>query len=80
MALHGRKLMKIARSHASSHGDQRVPKRFLRSKRGKRKIRRVLGEFKRGTLHAGRSRGLVKSRRQAQAIAFSEARRVQRGR
>lgn len=42
-------------------------------KRGKRKIRKVLHEFKEGTLRSG-SRRKVKSRKQAIAIALSEAR------
>ena len=43
--------------------------------KAKRKIRKVLGEFKRKTLKS--SSGMkVKSRKQAVAIALSEARRV----
>jgi hypothetical protein len=43
------------------------------------KVAKVMGEFKRGTLHAGRDpkgpkkASLVKSRKQAIAIALSEA-------
>lgn len=39
------------------------------------KIHRVMSEFKEGDLHSGRSGAKVKSRKQAVAIAISEARR-----
>jgi len=42
---------------------------------GRHKIEKVLGEFKRGTLRSGGG-GKVKSKRQAVAIALSEARRA----
>ena len=46
------------------------------AKKAKGKIHKVMGEYKRGTLHSGSKRGpKVKSRRQAIAIAMSEARR-----
>ena len=42
----------------------------------KDKVRKVMGEFKRGKLHSGSKKGpKVKSRKQAVAIALSEARR-----
>lgn len=41
----------------------------------KDKIHAVMGEFKRGTLHSG-SGGKVRSRKQAIAIALSEARKA----
>ena len=45
------------------------------SKRGKGKIHKVLSEYKHGTLHSGSKKGpKVKSRKQAIAIALSEAR------
>jgi microcystin degradation protein MlrC len=41
----------------------------------KAKVEKVMGEFKRGTLHSGSKRGpKVTSRKQAMAIALSEAR------
>ena len=43
--------------------------------RKKRKVKTVMGEFKRGSLKSGSGRK-VKSRNQAVAIAMSEARRV----
>ncbi len=46
----------------------------LHSTCGKRKIHRVMGEFKRGTLTT-KGGGHVKSRAQAVAIALSSARR-----
>lgn len=39
----------------------------------KAKVGKVMGEFKRGTLHSGKGGPVVKSRRQAVAIAMSEA-------
>ena len=48
--------------------------------KGKKKIKKVLHEFKEGNLHSGKvgpGKGpKVKSRRQAVAIALSEARRA----
>lgn len=46
----------------------------------KTKVQKVMGEFKRGTLHTGSKKGpVVKSRKQAVAIALSEQRSVKRG-
>jgi hypothetical protein len=46
----------------------------------KSKVEKVMHEFKTGTLHSGSKRGpAVKSRKQAIAIALSEALRVKRG-
>ncbi len=46
----------------------------MASPRQKRKVKRVMHEFKEGELKAGRGRrGKVKSRRQAVAIAMSES-------
>lgn len=39
----------------------------------KTKVQKVLHEYKTGTLHAGKGGKLVKSRKQAIAIALSEA-------
>lgn len=45
-----------------------------RTKRGKRaKVSRVMHEFKAGSLHSGRSKKRVRSRRQAIAIALRSA-------
>jgi hypothetical protein len=37
------------------------------------KVRKVMREFKEGTLHSGKKGPVVKSRKQAVAIAMSEA-------
>lgn len=39
----------------------------------KTKVQKVMGEFKEGTLHSGKGGPIVKSRKQAIAIALSEA-------
>jgi ribosomal protein L21E len=39
----------------------------------KSKVQKVLHEYKTGTLHSGKSGKVVKSRKQAVAIALSEA-------
>lgn len=45
----------------------------------KSKMQKVMGEFKRGTLHSGSKRGpKVTSRKQAVAIAMSEQRRAKK--
>ena len=42
-------------------------------KKGQAKIKKVLKEFKKGELNIGKSKKKVKSRKQAIAIALSEA-------
>lgn len=50
------------------------------SKKPQNKIGKVLGEYKRGELHSGSKTGpKVKSRKQAVAIAMSEARKKRLG-
>ena len=39
----------------------------------KNKMRKVMGEYKEGTLHSGKGGPVVKSRQQAIAISMSEA-------
>ena len=47
--------------------------------KGQAKIKTVMGEYKRGTLHSGSKKGpKVKNRKQAVAIAMSESRRASR--
>lgn len=47
------------------------------SSKGKSKIKKVLHEFKEGSLHSGSKKGPeVKSKKQAVAIALSEARKA----
>jgi hypothetical protein len=43
------------------------------------KIAKVMGEFKRGTLHSGAGGKVVKNRAQGVAIAMSEAKMPMRG-
>jgi hypothetical protein len=46
----------------------------MRAKTGPKKVARVMREYKKDTLHSGSTRGpKVKSRKQAVAIAMSEA-------
>ena len=45
----------------------------MKKKAAAKKVGKVMGEFKRGTLHSGKGGPVVKSRRQAVAIAMSEA-------
>lgn len=39
----------------------------------KRKVEKVMGEYKKGELHSGKGGPVVKSKKQAVAIAMSEA-------
>lgn len=41
--------------------------------KGQKKVRKVMKEYKAGTLHSGKGGPVVKSRKQAVAIAMSEA-------
>ena len=45
----------------------------MTKKNGKKKVAKVMREFKSGTLHSGKKGPVVKSRKQAVAIAMSEA-------
>jgi len=45
---------------------------------GTKKVGKVLHEFKAGTLHSGKGGKVVKSRKQAIAIAMSEAKMAKR--
>ena len=48
--------------------------KMAKSMRGKQaKVKAVMGEYKRGTLHSGKGGPVVKSRKQAVAIAMSQA-------
>lgn len=44
-----------------------------------KKIGKVMGEFKEGTLHSGKGGKVVKSRDQAIAIAMAEGRKAAKG-
>ena len=41
--------------------------------KSQKKVKKVMGEFKKGSLHSGKSGKIVKNRKQAIAIALSEA-------
>jgi hypothetical protein len=45
----------------------------MKKKAAANKVKKVMGEYKRGTLHSGKGGPVVKSRKQAVAIAMSEA-------
>lgn len=47
--------------------------RKLAKKKAQNKVRKVMREFKGGTLHSGKGGPVVKNRKQAIAIALSEA-------
>ena len=48
--------------------------------KGQKKVRKVMREYKSGTLHSGKGGPVVKSRKQAVAIAMSEAGIAKKGR
>lgn len=45
----------------------------MASKKAQKKVTKVMKEYKAGTLHSGKGGPVVKSRKQAVAIALSEA-------
>lgn len=45
----------------------------MKKSKAQKKVTKVMREFKGGTLHSGKSGPVVKSRKQAVAIALSEA-------
>jgi hypothetical protein len=45
----------------------------MKKKAAMKKVEKVMGEYKRGTLHSGKGGPVVKSKKQAVAIAMSEA-------
>ena len=46
--------------------------------KSQKKISKVMREYKAGTLHSGKGGPVVKSKKQAVAIAWSEARRAKK--
>ena len=50
-----------------------MPKHYGKKKKGEKKVAKVMREFKKGELHSGKKGPVVKSRKQAVAIAMSEA-------
>lgn len=59
---------------------KKTAKRSLAEKKAQKKVASVMREFKGGTLHSGKGGPVVKSRRQAIAIALSEAERAKKKR
>ena len=47
--------------------------------KAQKKVGKVMGEFKEGTLHSGKGGPVVKSQKQAIAIALSEGRKAAKG-
>jgi hypothetical protein len=45
----------------------------MKMTKSQKKVKKVMGEFKEGTLHSGKGGPVVKSQKQAIAIALSEA-------
>ena len=45
----------------------------MKKSKGQKKVEKVMREFKGGSLHSGKGGPVVKSRKQAVAIALSEA-------
>ena len=45
----------------------------MKMTKSQKKIKKVMGEFKEGTLHSGKGGKIVKNPKQAVAIALSEA-------
>jgi ribosomal protein L21E len=45
----------------------------MKKAKGQKKVAKVMKEFKSGTLHSGKKGPVVKSKKQAVAIAMSEA-------
>jgi ribosomal protein L21E len=46
---------------------------MMKMSRGQKKVEKVMGEYKRGSLHSGKGGPVVRKRGQAIAIALSEA-------
>lgn len=56
---------------------KKISKKALKKKVAKRKIKKVMDEWKEGSLNSGSKKGpKVKSRKQAVAIALSEAKKA----
>jgi ribosomal protein L21E len=46
---------------------------MMKKSKAAKKVGKVMGEYKEGTLHSGKGGAVVKSKKQAVAIALSEA-------
>ena len=64
---------KHSAKHEAMEGAKERKKEYGSKSQKKTKEAKVMGEFKRGTLHSGKKGPVVKSRKQAIAIALSEA-------
>ena len=51
----------------------------MKMTKAEKKVGKVMGEYKAGTLHSGKGGPVVKNRKQAVAIALSEAKLPMRG-
>jgi hypothetical protein len=51
----------------------------MKKSKAAKKVAKVMGEYKEGTLHSGKGGPVVKSQKQAVAIALSEAKMPMRG-
>jgi len=51
---------------------------YIKMTKEQKKVKKVMGEFKEGTLHSGKKGPVVKSPKQAIAIALSEARKAKK--
>lgn len=51
----------------------------MKQTKAQKKVGKVMGEFKAGTLHSGKKGPVVKSQKQAVAIALSEAGMAKKG-
>ena len=52
---------------------------MMKKSKAAKKVAKVMGEYKEGTLHSGKGGPVVKSQKQAVAIALSEAKMPKRG-
>ena len=69
---------KAMKKHESSESSKERKKEY--GSKGEKKMKKVMHEFKAGTLNSGKKGPVVKSRTQAIAIGMSAARKASRGR
>lgn len=51
---------------------------MMKKSKAAKKVAKVMGEYKDGTLHSGKGGAVVKSKKQALAIAYSEAKKMKK--
>jgi hypothetical protein len=51
---------------------------MMKKSKADKKVAKVMGEYKEGTLHSGKGGPVVKSQKQALAIAYSEAKKMKK--